>query len=347
MATGSYLTPNYSRSQIEMFTSFLGTSVDLSSSLLDMFDTIVAKNTQEDEAVERTPSHPASRLGSAPPPCDPGGKENEPKRLPPLSVPFSGHRPNRSYSKRSYSESAFQEKKRPLSSSSVSSSSSSSSSSLPRNCLDVKKSYLASIESLDDDDDDDDSSNNRAGPNRDGPLSGSTGAATTGPTGGKPRWCDPNLSHTDRVVLEIVDTEKTYVRDLNEIIEAAIPCDSNLIAKKCKSPSPYIKFIIVPYIKFSILFEIDNLVALHFKYDQARRRFVEWAQNEIAVVPDFHKRILFSDEAHVWLNGYVNKQNCRIWSEANPQVYVETLLHPEKLTVWCTLWAGGILLQKR
>ncbi|GFV80899.1 hypothetical protein TNCV_3517661 [Trichonephila clavipes] len=91
----------------------------------------------------------------------------------------------------------------------------------------------------------------------------------------------------------------------------------------------------------------DNLVALHFKYDQARRRFVEWTQNEIAVVPDFHKRILFSDEANFWLNGYVNKQNCRIWSEANPQVYVETPLHPEKLTIWCALWAGGILLQKR
>ncbi|GFT28512.1 DUF4817 domain-containing protein [Trichonephila clavipes] len=55
---------------------------------------------------------------------------------------------------------------------------------------------------------------------------------------------------------------------------------------------------------------------------------------------DFHKRILFSDEAHFWLNGYVNKQNCRIWSEANPQVYVETPLHPEKLTVWCALWAA-------
>ncbi|GFX25313.1 hypothetical protein TNCV_1274731 [Trichonephila clavipes] len=54
-----------------------------------------------------------------------------------------------------------------------------------------------------------------------------------------------------------------------------------------------------------------------------------------------------SDEEHFWLNGYVNKQNCRIWSEANPQVYVETPLHPEKLTVWCALWAGGILLQKR
>ncbi|GFX85547.1 hypothetical protein TNCV_3717181 [Trichonephila clavipes] len=88
-------------------------------------------------------------------------------------------------------------------------------------------------------------------------------------------------------------------------------------------------------------------LAVHQNDPQARRRFVEWAQNEIAVVPDFHKRILFSDEAHFWLNGYVNKQNCRIWSEANPQVYVETPLHPEKLTVWCALWAGGILLQKR
>ncbi|GFT22509.1 uncharacterized protein TNCV_3274691 [Trichonephila clavipes] len=92
----------------------------------------------------------------------------------------------------------------------------------------------------------------------------------------------------------------------------------------------------------SIFFQFG--LAIHQNDHQARRRFVEWAQNEIAVVPDFHKRILFSYEAHFWLNGYVNKQNCRIWSEANPQVYVETPLHPEKLTVWCALWAGGIIV---
>ncbi|GFU61838.1 putative transposable element [Trichonephila clavipes] len=103
------------------------------------------------------------------------------------------------------------------------------------------------------------------------------------------------------------------------------------------SPMPEIIFKIcqVIYSQFGL--------AIHQNDHQARRRFVEWAQNEIAVVPDFHKRILFSDEAHFWLNGYVNKQNCRIWSEANPQVYVETPLHPEKLTVWCALWAGGII----
>ncbi|GFS98169.1 putative DD41D transposase [Trichonephila clavipes] len=35
--------------------------------------------------------------------------------------------------------------------------------------------------------------------------------------------------------------------------------------------------------------------------------------------------------------------NLDLGLEANPQVYVETPLHPEKLTVWCALWAGGII----
>ncbi|GFV62749.1 uncharacterized protein TNCV_3101221 [Trichonephila clavipes] len=88
-------------------------------------------------------------------------------------------------------------------------------------------------------------------------------------------------------------------------------------------------------------------LAIHQNDHQARRRFIEWAQNEIAVIPDFHKRILFSDEEHFWLNGYVNKQICLIWSEANPQMYVETTLHPEKLTVWCALWAAAVVPTRR
>ncbi|GFU70352.1 hypothetical protein TNCV_2106911 [Trichonephila clavipes] len=60
---------------------------------------------------------------------------------------------------------------------------------------------------------------------------------------------------------------------------------------------------------------------------------------------DFHKRILFSDEAHFWLNGYVNKQNCRICSEANPQGMSKHRYIQINPTVWRALWAGGILLQ--
>ncbi|GFX30576.1 transposable element Tc3 transposase [Trichonephila clavipes] len=108
--------------------------------------------------------------------------------------------------------------------------------------------------------------------------------------------------------------------------------------------SPYQPFIVPLSAQTLVVSSLDCQViysqfglAIHQNDHQARRRFVERAQNEIAVVLDFHKRILFSDEAHFWLNGYVNKQNCRIWSEANPQVYVETPLHPEKLTV-CALY---------
>ena len=54
-------------------------------------------------------------------------------------------------------------------------------------------------------------------------------------------------------------------------------------------------------------------------------------------------QILFSDEAHFWLNGYVNKQNCRIWDEEQPEEIQELPLHPEKTTVWCGLWPGGII----
>ncbi|GFW38818.1 hypothetical protein TNCV_3881851 [Trichonephila clavipes] len=115
--------------------------------------------------------------------------------------------------------------------------------------------------------------------------------------------------------------------------------NGNLVQQKEKRKELYQTSCQVIYSQFGL--------AIHQNDNQARRRFVEWAQNEIVVVPDFHKRILFSDEAHFWLNSYVNKQNCCIWREANPQVYVETPLHPEKLTVWCALWAGGILLQKR
>ncbi|GFY11285.1 hypothetical protein TNCV_4472681 [Trichonephila clavipes] len=49
-------------------------------------------------------------------------------------------------------------------------------------------------------------------------------------------------------------------------------------------------------------------LVIHQNDHQARRRFVKWTQNEIAVVPNFHKRILFSDEVHFWLNGYATNK---------------------------------------
>ena len=65
-----------------------------------------------------------------------------------------------------------------------------------------------------------------------------------------------------------------------------------------------------------------------------------WREHENA---DFADKIIFSDEAHFHLDGFVNRQNCRIWGEENPRVIHEKQMHPQRVTVWCGSWAGGII----
>ena len=43
------------------------------------------------------------------------------------------------------------------------------------------------------------------------------------------------------------------------------------------------------------------------------------------------------------MDGYVNKQNCRYWSDENPQEFQEATQYPEKVTVWCGFWWGGVI----
>ena len=52
-----------------------------------------------------------------------------------------------------------------------------------------------------------------------------------------------------------------------------------------------------------------------------------------------------SDEAHFQLDGYVNRQNWRIWGTKNPHFSIEKTLHPEQETVWCALSNRGIVGQ--
>ena len=51
-----------------------------------------------------------------------------------------------------------------------------------------------------------------------------------------------------------------------------------------------------------------------------RRNFSTWAPAKLEENEEFHRKIIFSDEAHFWLNGFVNKQNMRYWSATNPNV---------------------------
>jgi hypothetical protein len=74
-----------------------------------------------------------------------------------------------------------------------------------------------------------------------------------------------------------------------------------------------------------------------------RREFAAWALEHLDEDENFFQKIIFSDEAHFHLNGYVNKQNCRIWGSENPNTFEQAPMHPQKVTVWCGLWVGGII----
>ena len=58
----------------------------------------------------------------------------------------------------------------------------------------------------------------------------------------------------------------------------------------------------------------------------------------------WQNKIIFSDEAHVDLGGYVNKQNCRIWGTENLYAYIEKPTHPKRVSVWCRFWSRGIIV---
>ena len=60
-------------------------------------------------------------------------------------------------------------------------------------------------------------------------------------------------------------------------------------------------------------------------------------------LPIFAKKIIFADEVHFDLGGYVNKQNCRNWGAENPHAYIEKPTHPKRVTVWCGFWSIGII----
>ena len=74
-----------------------------------------------------------------------------------------------------------------------------------------------------------------------------------------------------------------------------------------------------------------------------RHNFSTWALDKIAEDHLFPTKILFSDESHFRLNGYVNKLNCSIWGEEQLNAVQELPLYPLKTTVWCGLRDGWII----
>ena len=74
---------------------------------------------------------------------------------------------------------------------------------------------------------------------------------------------------------------------------------------------------------------------LHEGDFERRVAFCEWFLQKHADNSNFNQTLIMSDEAHFELNGCVNKQSIRFWTEENPKETIEISLHSERVTVWC------------
>ena len=75
-----------------------------------------------------------------------------------------------------------------------------------------------------------------------------------------------------------------------------------------------------------------------------RIEFCEIMTAKIIAEPRLIKNICFSDECTFNLNGQVNKQNCRYWSDENPRVFREGYTeYPQKVNVWAGILGDAII----
>ena len=61
--------------------------------------------------------------------------------------------------------------------------------------------------------------------------------------------------------------------------------------------------------------------------------------------PQFHRNIIFTDESHIDINGYLNKQIDRQWgTKERIPIRIEKVAHPLRVTLWCGIhFKYGIL----
>ena len=90
-------------------------------------------------------------------------------------------------------------------------------------------------------------------------------------------------------------------------------------------------------------YKIQIVQALNTCDYGARVLFCQEMLDLIGEDEDLVNNIWVSVEAHFHVSGFVNKQNFRYWSQANPRELHEKPPHSPKVTVWCAMSASGII----
>jgi len=125
----------------------------------------------------------------------------------------------------------------------------------------------------------------------------------------------------------IINAPTTSVRKASQSIQISEASTWRMMRKDLK---------MFPY-KIQIKQSLSD-VAIKRRLDFANKMLIKIDEENFDI-----SKIIFSDEAHFWLGGYVNKQNYRIWGTEQPNSIVTRPLHPQKLTIWCGLCAEGLV----
>ena len=137
-----------------------------------------------------------------------------------------------------------------------------------------------------------------------------------------------------------VVTEET----VNEIEKYFSENPNSSIAQSCsKISKPSLHRIVTNFLKL-YPYKITTHQLLITKYMEARVKFCKTITEMFESGEIDENKIVFSDETHFWLNGYVNKQNDRFWGTENSNNSISKSLRPEKVTLWATLSVKGIYL---
>lgn len=91
-------------------------------------------------------------------------------------------------------------------------------------------------------------------------------------------------------------------------------------------------------------YKIHLLHELHEDDFDRRVQFCEVMTERAMHNPNFLFNICFSDECSFFLNGTVNRHNCRYWADSNPRIFHEQhTQHPEKLNVWAGIFGDSLV----
>ncbi|VVC24954.1 Reverse transcriptase domain [Cinara cedri] len=158
---------------------------------------------------------------------------------------------------------------------------------------------------------------------------------------------ESEIDFRDRCILHKLYEEQKVIININSTISTAKVQKGNADFRKLREtygphdrPTEHtIRYTIVKFeIQFSLLDNTrpnrphptrneENIAAVAGKVRGDRDESIRRRSQQLGL----------SDEAHSWLNGYINKQNCRIWAEEQPKEVQELPSHPDKIIVWCGL----------